>query len=173
MNKHILVSLITAASIFSMNNTFASDGTVNFTGEILDQACEVDLSSQNQTVNLGKVFKSAFAGVGDTAAATSFQINLINCPTTVAGAAVKFDATAYPGDDSVINLTQEASVATGVGIQLTDNEDVVVPLFTDSKSYPLIEGSNTLEFRARYIAQNTIITAGPANATSTFTLIYN
>jgi major type 1 subunit fimbrin (pilin) len=72
-------------------------------------------------------------------------------------------------------LTQQSGVATGVGIQLTDSDNTVLPLFTESKAYPLQPGTtvNNLDFSARYIATSATVTAGPANSAASFTVNYN
>ncbi len=166
--------LIATTSIFVANNALAADGTIDFTGEIIDNACELAAGSDALKVNLGKVSKTALPSAGVTAAATKFTIKLINCPATVSTASVKFDAESYSGDDTVIALKQESGVATGVGIQITDDANTVVPLFTASKNYPLKEdGENNLDFIARYIAKTDSVTAGLANANATFTINYN
>lgn len=48
-------------------------------------------------------------------------------------------------------------------------------LYTPAQQYPLASGTavNNLEFGARYIQTQAAITAGLANAVSTFTVIYN
>ncbi|EST58004.1 fimbrial protein [Proteus cibi] len=176
MKKNLLAIFIASSSIFAVNNVLAADGTIDFTGEIIDNACELASGSDALKVNLGKVSKTALPSTGSTAAATKFTIKLINCPTTVSSAAVKFDAESYSGDDSVIALKKETGVASGVGIQITDDTNTVVPLFTASKIYPLKTGAgvvNNLDFRARYIAKSDTVTAGPANGNATFTINYN
>ncbi|HID7801691.1 TPA: fimbrial protein [Proteus mirabilis] len=174
MRKSFIATLIATTSILVSNNVIAADGTIDFTGEIIDNACELAAGSDALKVNLGKVSKTALPSAGDTAAATKFTIKLINCPKTVSTASVKFDAQSYSGDDTVIALKQESGVATGVGIQITDDANTVVPLFTASKTYPLKEGvENNLDFRARYIAKTDSVTAGLANANATFTINYN
>ncbi|MDC9751957.1 fimbrial protein [Proteus mirabilis] len=174
MRKSFIAMLIATTSIFVANNALAADGTIDFTGEIIDNACELAAGSDALKVNLGKVSKTALPSAGVTAAATKFTIKLINCPATVSTASVKFDAKSYSGDDTVIALKQESGVATGVGIQITDDANTVVPLFTASKNYPLKEdGENNLDFIARYIAKTDSVTAGLANANATFTINYN
>ena len=174
MKKNVLASLMAAASIFAINNAFAEDGTINFTGEIIDNACQLSSGSDAQQVNLGKVSKTALPSAGSTTAATSFTIKLSDCPAAVTNAHVKFDAISYIGDSTVMALKQEADVAEGVGIQILDNTSTVIPLFTDSKAYPLVQNTeNSLEFRARYIAKSDTIKAGPANGIATFTVSYN
>ncbi|EPM0390336.1 fimbrial protein [Proteus mirabilis] len=174
MRKSFIAMLIATTSIFASNNVLAADGTIDFTGEIIDNACELAAGSDALKVNLGKVSKTALPSAGVTAAATKFTIKLINCPATVSTASVKFDAESYSGDDTVIALKQESGVATGVGIQIMDDANTVVPLFTASKNYPLKEdGENNLDFIARYIAKTDSVTAGLANANATFTINYN
>ncbi|MDR2224849.1 MAG: fimbrial protein [Providencia sp.] len=174
MKKNIIATLIATSSIFAINNAFAADGTIDFTGEITDQACELAAGSDALKMNLGKVSKTALPSTGSTASATKFTIKLINCPATVTTASVKFDADSYLGDDTVIKLKEEAGVATGVGIQITDDLNTIVPLFTASKNYPLKQNvENNLDFRARYIAKSDTVTTGPANGTATFTINYN
>lgn len=171
--KKILLASAVVTALFSAS-TFAADGTVNFNGEITDNACKVDIGANNtMTVNLGSVARTAFTAAGDHASATGFKLKLANCPKSVASAVVKFDGVGYDSDTSVLKLTQETGVATGVAVELSDVSQTKLPLFTASASYPLTEGENTLQFYARYVAMTNSVTSGPANATSTFTLNYN
>jgi major type 1 subunit fimbrin (pilin) len=175
MKKNIIVATLAAVAAMSSVSAFAADGQINFTGEIIDSACEVvNNVSAPLNVNLGKVAKTAFSGAGDTASATKFTLQLKNCPATLTGAAVKFEGATADGDSSVLALTQGAGVATGVGIQITDASDSIVQLNTTSAIYPLVStGENNLDFVARYIATATDIGAGQANAVASFTINYN
>ncbi|MGO4744693.1 fimbrial protein [Serratia quinivorans] len=175
MKKNLIAAAIATASILSAASAFAADGQVNFNGEIIDAACTVVNDMSNPlTVTLGQVSKTSFKQAGDTAAATSFTLQLKDCPTTVTKASVKFDGTAANGDNKVLALTQETGVATGVGIQLTDSSQSVLPLYTASASYPLVStGVNNLDFVARYVSNAATVTAGPANSVASFTVIYN
>ncbi|HGM5490617.1 TPA: fimbrial protein [Serratia fonticola] len=175
MKKNLIVAIVTG-SILSAASAMAADGQVNFKGEIIDSACEVVNNVSNPLdVTLGQVAKTAFTGAGSTAAATKFTLQLKNCPDSVTSAAVKFDGTANAGDNNVLQLTQETGVATGVGIQLSDASNTVLPLFTASTSYPLVSGTavNNLDFVARYIATEDDVAAGPANSVASFSVIYN
>ncbi|MEL4012842.1 fimbrial protein [Dryocola clanedunensis] len=172
--KKNLIAVAVAFVAFSAANAFAADGTVNFTGEITDEACVVDIGTNNtMTVDLGKVARSAFDGAGSKASATKFVLKVKDCPATVTSASVKFDGIGYDGDDSVLKLTQDADVAEGVAIELADKSQEKLPLFTASAPYDLAEGDNELPFYARYIAMSDTVTAGPANAVTQFTLNYN
>ncbi|KFK95436.1 MULTISPECIES: fimbrial protein [unclassified Serratia (in: enterobacteria)] len=170
--------IITAAFLFSAMSApavMAADGTINFVGEVTDAACVVDTNSQNLTVTLGKVSSSAFTGTGSTAAPTKFQLILKDCPVGASKAVVKFDGTNVAGDNSMLALTSGADTAKGVAIQLSDATQQVVKLFESSQPYTLVTGTgsnNNLDFVARYKAIDNNVTAGIANASAQFTIVY-
>ncbi len=167
----VLVSAIAAPALVS-----AADGQVNFGGSIIDSACTVTNTPSNPLrVVLGNFARASFAKAGDKSGLTAFNVQLTNCPVTVTTAAVKFDGTALNGDNNVLALTQDSGVATGVGIELSDKSNTVLPLYTASTSYALQSGSavNNLDFAARYVATTATVTSGPANSVASFTVNYN
>jgi len=171
--KKLAIAAAIVASV-SLSSAFADDGKINFVGSITDEACTVVNGMSNPlTVTLGNVSSKAFTGAGSTAAPTKFTIALTDCPDTVNSATVKFDGTADSNVNTILALTQETGVATGVGIQLADANNSVIPLYTASAAYPLATGDNNLDFVARYYATAASVTAGPANSTSNFTIVYN
>lgn len=174
MKKTLLAMTLMAASAIS-SSAFAADGAVNFVGNITDTACKIDAGSLNQNVPMGTVSKTAFSGAGSVAAAHKFTLTLTDCPSTVTDATVRFDGTQIPGDNSILQLTDAAnsSTAQGVGIQISDNQSKVVPLYEDSSAYTLVATApNKLDFTARYIATSATVTAGKANAVTQFTIVY-
>jgi len=177
--RNVLAAAVVTGSSFAAH---AADGTINFTGEVVDSACTVDTSTASQTVNLGKVLKSAFTGVGQVAAATRFNIVLNNCPSSLPTVTVKFDGTANANDSDILALNSDQT-AQGVGVALYEEDGVTpIPLATQSKSITLdttstgspavAANSNTLTFVAKYKATQQTIVAGTANATSDFTISY-
>ncbi|MCG0457722.1 fimbrial protein [Enterobacter cloacae complex sp. ECC445] len=176
MKKNIIVTVLTVASALAMSNAFAAAGTVNFTGEILDAACTVDVNSQNQTVVLGSYNKSEFAAVGDKTAAKKFDIVLKDCPTTVTSAKVRFDGTPEGNDPTLLAIDSSvAGAATGVAINLMTADKADLPLHGEnSYSYALSSTQdNTLDFYAQYKSTAASVTAGPANSVANFSVIYN
>ncbi|EOL9069763.1 fimbrial protein [Cronobacter turicensis] len=177
--KKILLTTTLAALACSSPLTWAAstgEGQINFTGEILDAACEVVNSlSSPLTVDLGKVSKTAFTGVGSTTNITSFFLELKNCPETVTKASIKFGGNADTDNVNVLALTGGTGAASGVGIQLVDADGTPLNLYTASADYALQTGTatNNLEFGARYIQTGAAVTAGTANGSSTFTVTYN
>lgn len=174
MKKTLIAAAMVAASSLTAMSAFAADGKINFVGSITDDACTVVNDVSNPlTVTLGKVSSSAFTTGSMTTAATKFSIKLTNCPASVTSAQVTFDGTADNNDSTILKLTEETGVATNVGIQLVDKSQAVLPLYTPSTSYALNTGDNDLDFVARYLATSLPVGAGPANATSNFTITYN
>lgn len=163
---NLLVGLIPQAQAF--------DGTVKFTGNILDAACTVDIG-ENSTIPvvMGDIQKSAFTGDGSLAATTKFTVKLKSCPAGVDQATVKFSGTSYQGDDNFIQLDQAVDVATGVAIQIKDSTQTVVPLAVDSKPYTLLpDVENDMDFYASYVQKGTTVVKGSANSTVNFTVDY-
>ncbi|WP_434659419.1 fimbrial protein [Klebsiella sp. MISC125] len=155
------------------SSAIAADGTIKFTGNIADQTCVVDSSSQNQTVELGKVTKASLNGaIGQKSSPTRFTLVIKSCPETVTGATFKFDGI---GDDKypdLLTLDSGVTVASGVAVEIADKTGTPIPLHIASRNYPLTSGTNSLDFVARYVSTAAAVTVGSANATTQFTIIY-
>ncbi|ENE1421906.1 fimbrial protein [Salmonella enterica] len=176
MKVNFLTAALAASSALFMSNAFAAAGTVNFSGEILDAACDVDVASKNQTVILGTYNKSEFTAVGDKTAAKKFDIVLKNCPSSVTSAKVRFDGTPDASDSTLLAIdTSVAGAATGVAINLMTADKADLPLHgVNSYSYPLSSTQdNTLAFYAQYESTAASVTAGPANSVANFSVDYN
>ncbi|WP_436876623.1 fimbrial protein [Siccibacter turicensis] len=176
MKKNVLSVAFATVTALSASSVFAADGTVNFSGEIIDQACTVDIGTNNTlTVDLGKVAKSSFAAVGDDASVTKFSMKLKACPESITAAKVKFDGPNDLTDSSLLALTTETGVATGVAIALMTADKTDLGLNSvNAYSYalkPTVE--NTLDFYAAYRSTAAAVVAGKANSTATFSINYN
>ncbi|HCM1914427.1 TPA: fimbrial protein [Salmonella enterica subsp. salamae serovar 28:r:e,n,z15] len=165
--------LATSLLLFCSYNAMASDGSIQFTGNITDQTCSIDSASQSQTVPLGKIAKSALNGaVGTKAAATKFSLMVKSCPETVTGATIKFDGNGDSLYPNLLALDPAPGKATGVAIQIGDKTGNEIPLHTASPQFALTTGTNTLDFTARYVSTASVVTVGNANATTQFTIVY-
>lgn len=176
MKKRIIVAIFTAGSALTMTQAFAAAGTVNFNGNILDNACDVDVASQNQVVVLGDYYKTEFPTTGSRTAATQFDIVLKNCPVTVTSAKVRFDGTPDLTDANLLAIDSSVvGAATGVAINLMTADKADLPLHgSNSYSYVLSStADNTLNFYAQYISTAASVTAGPANSVANFSVVYN
>ena len=176
MKMNFIAIAVAATAAVSMSNAFAAAGTVNFTGEILDKACTVDVDSQNQTVALGSYNKSEFTAAGSITAAKKFSIVLKDCPATVTSAHVRFDGTPEPTDSTMLAIDSSVSgAATGVAINLMSADKNQLPLHSEnSYRYTLTsDADNTLDFYAQYKSTAATVTAGPANSVASFSVVYN
>ena len=142
---------------------------------IVTPSCTVDTGSRNIVVQLGKVRTNSFTGVGSTAGSRPFDIKL-NCSAGVAAnnnVFLRMDATPDPsGQQGVLQVTQGAGAATGVGIQVLDGNSTGVRFGEDALVGPSKDGSYVVPFTARYFQTAPTVTAGPANGMATFSLNY-
>lgn len=167
-------TILSACCLLVAGHALASDGTIHFTGSIVDQTCTVDSGSQNLNVDLGSVAQTALNGAaGMKATPTKFTLSLSDCPDTVAAANVKFDGTSDGVNQNLLALDSGSGIATGVGIEIADKNGTAIPLHTASSDYTLTStGTNNLDFVARYVSTGTAVTSGTAEATSQFTINY-
>ncbi|MBL5825938.1 fimbrial protein [Serratia fonticola] len=159
-------------SFLAASNALAADGTINFTGEIIESGCTV--ATSNVSVDFGTVAASTFKNAGDTASPKAFQINLTGCPAavTAAGASVRFDATPDSSNSNLFSIGA-SSTAAGVGITVLDAKAKVVAPNSDSSIYTLKEtGTNVLDFVAKLQSTSSTVTAGTISTTANFTIIY-
>ncbi|MGY5367557.1 fimbrial protein [Enterobacter oligotrophicus] len=176
MKKKIIIAMLAASSALTMTHAFAAAGTVNFNGNILDSACDVDVASQNQVVVLGDYNKTEFSSTGARTAAKKFNIILKNCPVSVTTAKVRFDGTPDVTNSSLLAIDSSITgAATGVAINLMTADKADLPLH-DSNGFSYVLNSateNVLDFYAQYISTASAVTAGPANAVANFSVVYN
>ncbi|WP_330985936.1 MULTISPECIES: fimbrial protein [Enterobacterales] len=173
--RTLLVLAATGLSVPTI--TQATDGTVNFTGEIIADACQVDSASQNLNVNLGKVAATSFSSSGAKSSPTAYKITLSSCPESATGVTIKYDGNANATNPSLLKLDPVAApgtAASGVGIEIADATGTIIPLQTASAVFPVNSADNTaiLNFVARYVSTTATVTPGIANGTSQFTLNY-
>lgn len=184
MKKFVVARLAALAAAGALSQgAFAADGTINFTGEIVDAPCSISPNSQNMTVPLGKVSRTAFDGatagtavVGKKATPAKFKIDLLGCGATAKGATVTFSGTADLDDATNLRIANAGQVGTGsasgVAIELGDSAGTKIPLGSASGTYVLGLGDNSLNFQAAYVATKTAVTVGPANSVAQFTVAY-
>ncbi|MCO7508704.1 fimbrial protein [Serratia fonticola] len=170
--KNVFALSFAALSFLAANNALAADGTINFTGEVIDSACTVTTS--NVSVDFGTVAASAFKSAGDTVSPKEFQISLTGCPAavTASGATVRFDATPDATNPNLFSIGA-SSTAAGVGITVLDAKAAVVTPNSDSSIYTLAEtGTNVLDFVAKLQSTSSTVTAGTISTTANFTVVY-
>ncbi|CAM3793790.1 fimbrial protein [Rahnella victoriana] len=170
--RNSFILLLGTVLCFTHPVAHAEDGTINFTGQIVAATCDVNGGSGAiLNVDLGNVAATSFTAAGDTSSPTAFTIALTKCPTTFTAAAVKFGGTADAVDNQLLEVT---GGATGVGIEIADNQGVSIPVYTASRFYPIDATAEGVEmnFIARYKSTAATVGEGAANAVSQFTINY-
>ncbi|MEQ1967286.1 fimbrial protein [Xenorhabdus nematophila] len=168
-----LLKLFIAVVIFGSMAAPASavDGTINFTGRIVNGTCSVGAGTSPLEVTLDNVLATDLSKKDATAGAKPFQIDLTKCGLIGAKTVkAKFEGL---GKDNLLAITGGAGKASNVGIGIyNDDDDTQIPAGKFSKSMHVGLGTEgTLKFKAKYVATG-VATAGAVQATTTFTLHY-
>ncbi len=149
----------------------SGDGTIKFTGEIVDAPCVVSTDSQNQEVVLGQVKKNIFKAIGDKSSSKHFKLE--DCDiTSNTKVNVSFNGVGDTDDATLVSVNTEAGAATGVGIGIYDNANKLVEMNTGKSTTTLAAGQTVLYYTANYVATKDTVTTGYGNAEVDFNLSY-
>ena len=175
MRHNLLSPLIAAAcSLFVAQSALASDGTINFIGEISAQTCTINGGSSSLTVVMPTVSASALP-VGTTSGHTVFSIQLTDCDLATGNVHTFFES--GPAVDTVSGrLNNISGNATGVQIVLKNQDDTDIKVgFADnaqnSQSFAITANAATLLYTAAYYASGTV-GAGTVGSNVTYSLVY-
>lgn len=155
-------------------HAWCGDGKVIFTGALASDACIISTNDTNQTVNLGSVPTASFHAAGDKSSPSGFTIGMSNCPESMVSVIAKFDGMPDKDNSDLLALDSDSTAKyIAVGIEETNN--TLIPLHTPSQSVAIDKTSHSTEmaFQARYIATSAMVSPGPANAVSQFSINYN
>ncbi|WP_296250643.1 fimbrial protein [uncultured Stenotrophomonas sp.] len=148
----------------------AASGTITFKGEIVQSTCDVSTASVDQTVTIGTFPTTLFKEAGDVSAPKSFKIDMENCEAGTY--TLRFDGTTPAGHPELLAVSK----ATGVGIEILDNNDKVFPINQDLVDPALVTvaatGKASVNLKARYKSFEKDVGAGIADANSTFSIEY-
>jgi len=150
--------------------------SVNNDTNVTVPTCSLDTASKNQTVNLPKVNKSKFSGVGSVTGTMPFSMKL-NCEAGVSVYATITDVNDL--GNAGPNLTLDStSTATGVGVQILANGSSTPSSFGSDNQFHLFkntattETNHTIPFQARYVQTESSISAGVVGAKATILFNY-
>lgn len=134
---------------------------------------EISCETPSVNVNLGKQRSSQFGGVGTAIGEKAFNIQLKNCPAGLSGISYRLDPvnTAFDAKNGILAL--DPGGATGVGIQITDDNSAPVSLGQAHKflsSAPT--GNYAIPLKAAYYKTSNTVVGGIANASMQFTITY-
>lgn len=173
---------LTTVGFFAAQSAFAMDGTIDFSGEITANTCEVKIDSSSNgsaTVTLPAVSSSALPNNGSVAGTTPFTISLSNCSI---GKSTTVTAYFEPGVHTNANghLSQShVSGAEGVEIQLLNSAQGVMNLFAAQGGQNDVgtvmnigATSAVLNYYAQYFAAGAI-TPGPVTSQVSYSIFYD
>lgn len=172
--------IIILAIFISQGSTIAHAVDVNynvkFTGTIVAETCDVDISSKDQSINIGTFSPEDFPTVGSTTIFKPLGITLRNCTQGISGAKVYFTGSQDKDNSDLLALEDTdgtGQMASGVGVQILDVNQKPVPINNAvSELYSLTKGMNTLAFYLRYKSTLPSVKAGNATAVMYFDLQY-
>ncbi|PUX68597.1 fimbrial protein [Cronobacter sakazakii] len=169
-------SLEQAQTVFGVgvyNQTgIGAPNTIAYAGDITYKTVTCSVDRNNLSVTLGNVPASVFTGVGSSSGWSSFEVNA-TCNDPVQVGVKVSSANGYASTEpSVINLTSEPGVASGIGVQMTlfrQNIDFDHYTFVAS-----LRPNSTLNipFAVQYYQTADTVTPGVANAVATITVSY-
>lgn len=150
----------------------AHDVTVNMTGKVTNNTCTVSIGSLNQQIDIGSYPVSIFSRMGNSSTDQKFTIDLEGCGSINRGVQVSFSGTpdTYLSNDYKI----DPGAATGIAIEIMDDNKKVIPANSTSKNYLIETGETTksLVFYAKMVANGEKVAAGNVSAEVTFKTIY-
>ncbi|EQC00520.1 fimbrial protein [Photorhabdus temperata] len=167
MRKNFIwASLIIVLGIFTSFNALSYDGVIKFRGTIINNGCTISSSGKDQTVNFGKISKSALGSTPGTVAITkSFSIELTSCP----GSTVDIE---FIGIKDAHNPTLYSTGVSGAGILLAKNDGTKIDANTKIPDYAITGGNASIALIAKLQSTNTTIGNGTISSDVNFTLIY-
>ena len=176
MKKTIISSVLAVAALAPIAS-FASDGTINFTGAVTSQTCTINSgASSTFTVALPKVATSALATAGAKAGQTAFTIALSNCSPASGNARAFFEAGANVDPVSGrLNIATGAGNATNVQIGLATiaGADIKIGASSGAQGTTPVaiaaDGTANLSYLAQYVATGAA-TAGATTSSVTYTI---
>lgn len=171
MKKLILATAMSGVMSASALAADAGQGTVTFEGSIIEAACGIAPESVDQTVNLGQVASAQLAN-GGTSRPVPFQIELVDCDTSIGStASVTFTGGINP---SLADSLAIQGTAAGAGVQITGVDGKVTKLdgSAPAGSIALQDSDNTLMFSAYLKGDGTTVVPGAFTALANFTMAY-
>lgn len=173
----IFAVLLAAAATQS---AFASDGTINFAGELVDSTCVVTVNGQVSpapaVVTLPTLSVTGLSAARNVAGQTGFNIQLSACTGTTTTASAFFEAGA--GVDPLTSNLRNTGTATLVQLQLidaTNGTPILAGNFNQvantSRVAKAATGNTILPYAVQYIATGRA-TAGTVVGTVTYSINY-
>lgn len=179
LNKLAIFTFVTMALSVTAAQAATGDGTITFSGKVIDAPCGIATESASQSIDFGQISKSLLEKNG-ISQIKQIPIKLINCDLTKAGTGAGA-ATSYKGvkvtfnGNTVTGATSELATTgnTGTAIVISASTGSLVKFNDTGSLQALGNNSNTLMYTTwAKKATNGTIAEGEFNATTNFTLAY-
>ncbi|MBW7984859.1 fimbrial protein [Enterobacillus tribolii] len=151
-------------------------GQVRFEGELINETCKLADDSKDILVTLPKLSTKTLDAEGKEAGSKGFDINVIDCPSSITKVAAHFEAIGSSGVNSATgnlkNAYTAADKAGNVEVRLYDADESHLKLGDTGQSFTVkSDGTSTLRYYGGYYA-TAATTAGKVEAKALFTLAY-
>lgn len=168
------LTLILALPLLFITKGYTYDTLVQIHARMTGNTCTVETNSENITVKLGDIATKDFTSTAMSQQRTPiipFSIKLVDCQPEASAVKVSFKGASDLTNNALLAINNNG--AKGVAISIMDKSGTSISINDKSQSYPLLPNQdNTLQFYARYVATQVPVSAGQANATTTFLLEY-
>ncbi len=171
--KKIMPPLLLFSAAMLSPPLYAVDGSINVTGRIIEQGCNLALESQALSVLMGTIPRQYFERPGMFSDPTRFTLYATGCPKD-RGVALKFDGAAAGENPDLFALDKD-SLAGGIAVRILGDYGghlQVVPGGKGYTYYPEPDGSLKISGAASYVASEQAVTPGSANLTTQISLVY-
>ena len=180
--KKVLASIAAIGLIgIAAPAAYAQDGTINFTGTLLQQTCEVSSSEKTLSISLPNRPIGVFnqGGGAGTTGDTQFEIHVEKCNAVPASITAIFMSDNVTPEGRLVNTTSvENGGAENVWLELLDKNSALIKVGddldqkTNAVYAPIDNASATLKYFVRYYANGTAVTPGVITSTVTYTFAY-
>ncbi|MBC2680753.1 fimbrial protein [Pseudomonas baltica] len=136
---------------------------------LMESSCQ----TPSVNVDLGKQYMSRLVNIGSTTGRKGFNIVLKDCPAGFSGISYQLDPIKPAFDAKQGILALDEGGATGVGIQISDQDNTAVSLGEAHRiSVDNSSGDHSIALQAAYYKTANQVTPGKANASMQFTITY-
>ncbi|AOA58510.1 fimbrial protein [Acinetobacter larvae] len=177
--KKTQLGLALCTTALYATSALAADGTINFSGNIVAETCNVDINGSNQAsseVSLPTINASALKTAAQTAGATPFSIRLSGA------GCVQDKVVAKPYFEPELNKINSSGrlINTGnaknIDIQILDQDQAVIDLSKDANEQKFATANTsgdttTYRYYAQYYATDAA-EAGKVNSSTSYSIIY-
>lgn len=146
-----------------------SDGVIYVTGNIVAALCTVE--SKSVTLALGDHQPAEFASPGTTTEKQTTAISF-SCPASTSAVTLTIYGTSANNDPTLLALTDKADSASGVGVELLDENDAPITLGQPVTLTQLANGSPQSVILGGRYRSFAAVTSGDASSIATFEIGY-